>query len=302
MAQPESLGPFRIQAAATLSGVPAATLRAWERRYGVPVPRRTATAYRLYSSSDVDLIRRMADLVDGGLAPAEAAQAVLAAAPPVEASDGETSGGLELAQQRLLSATQRWDSAALDAELLRLTMLLDPHTLYERVLSPVLVEAGERWAAGTLSVAQEHLLSNRVEMTLRASLRGLERAEGPLALLACVDEEQHVLGLLGAALRFAASGARVLVLGARTPPEAVADTVRSTAPRLVGLSASLVPPGGGKALVRAYARACGDTPWLLGGPAAEGLAGVVQAAGGTPVVGAVSGWGYQIRDWLRGPR
>ena len=52
-------GPFRINVAAELCGVPAATLRAWERRYGIPVPRRTPSAYRLYTAEDVEQINRV---------------------------------------------------------------------------------------------------------------------------------------------------------------------------------------------------------------------------------------------------
>ena len=73
-----------------LTGVSTATLRAWERRYGVPTPARTASAYRLYSEGDVALIRRMSDLVRQGVAAAEAARSVLASserALPVVSGD-----------------------------------------------------------------------------------------------------------------------------------------------------------------------------------------------------------------------
>ena len=47
---------YRIRAVAELTGVSTATLRAWERRYGVPTPSRTASAYRLYGDEDVALV------------------------------------------------------------------------------------------------------------------------------------------------------------------------------------------------------------------------------------------------------
>ena len=49
-------GRYRIQSVAEMTGVSAATLRAWERRYGVPTPSRTASAYRLYGDEDVALV------------------------------------------------------------------------------------------------------------------------------------------------------------------------------------------------------------------------------------------------------
>lgn len=295
-------GPYRIQVAAELSGVAAATLRAWERRYGVPVPRRTASAYRLYTAEDVAQVRRMRDLVeDGGVSPAEAARVVLGSAPRMSDEDHVPLDGLELAQGRILAATQRWDAPGIDTELTRLSMLLDAQTLFERAISPVLAEVGARWERGELSIGQEHLLTERVELAVRASLRSLERADGPLVLLACVDFEQHVVGLLGAALRFAASGARTVVLGAMMPAHALAEAVRSMAPRLVGLSMS-VPPAGAKNLLRAYGKACGSTPWVVGGAAAEGLRSSIEAAGGAVAVGSSSTWSAHVREWLRSAR
>lgn len=294
-------GPFRINVAAELCGVPAATLRAWERRYGVPVPRRTASAYRLYTSEDVELVRRMRDLVEDGVSPAEAARVVLGSPAPVPEGEHLPIDGLEMAQSRILAATQRWDAPGIDLELTRLSMLLDAQTLYERVVAPVLSEVGCRWERGELSIGQEHLLTDRLELAVRASLRALERAEGPLVLLACIDAEQHVLGLLGAALRFASSGARAVVLGAMTPAAALGDAVRSMAPRLVGLSMALSPPNP-KALFRSYAKACGPTPWVVGGAAAESLRGVIEDAGGIAAIGPASAWSSQIRDWLRSSR
>ena len=155
-----------------------------------------------------------------------------------------------------------------------------------------------RWERGEVSIAQEHLLTERLELAVRASLRALERQEGPLVLLACVDFEQHVLGMLGAALRFASSGARTVVLGAKTPPAAIGDAVRAMGPRIVGLSMS-VPPPGAATLLRAYGKACGSTIWVVGGAAAEPLRGVIEAAGGVVASGPSSQWRAQVRDWLR---
>lgn len=294
-------GPYRIQAAADLLGIPAATLRAWERRYGVPTPQRTASAYRLYTTEDIALLRRMHELVTSGVAASDAARTVLAST--IEPHAGLVGAPIErdpfeLARQRILAAIQRWDGDAIDTELTRLLYLADAQTLYTRILAPVLVEIGERWKRGELSVAQEHLLSEKIELTLRAALRTLDRREGPLAVVACVEGEEHVLGLLGAAIRLAASGWRVTVLGASTPAAAVSDAVRSLAPRLVGLSVTRAPDNA-KAFFKAYAKAIGSTPWVVGGAAVDDVAPAVVAAGGSIAPEPGAAWNVQMRDWLR---
>lgn len=296
-------GPYRIHVAAELSGVAAATLRAWERRYGVPVPRRSTSAYRLYTADDVEQVRRMRELVDGGVSPAEAARSLRGRAvflAPETPEEGPNDG-VDAARERLMSAALRYDAAGIDTEVSRLTMLLDPPRFCDRLVTPLLVEIGERWAAGTLGVAQEHLLSERLEYAMRATLRMLERPEGPLVLMACIQDEHHVLGMLGAALRLASSGARVVVLGAVTPPDALADAVRAMNPRLVGLSACVVPAQG-RRLMRAYAEACGGRRWVVGGPAAEDLRAAVEDVGGMIAAGPVGTWQANVRDWLRAPQ
>src|ERR1043165_4322480 len=73
MAQPPSLAQFSIapvfntKAVARETGVPADTFRAWERRYGVPRPQRTAGGHRLYSERDIAIIRWLRDRTDDGV-------------------------------------------------------------------------------------------------------------------------------------------------------------------------------------------------------------------------------------------
>lgn len=295
-------GPYRINVAAELSGTPAATLRAWERRYGVPVPRRTASAYRLYTAEDVALIRRMSELVSSGMAPSDAARTVLADLPPEHVDPAvpePAQDPRDLASERILGALQRWDGEAIDVELARISYLVDAQSLLARVLTPLLVEVGRRWEAGELSIAQEHLLSEKIEHLLRAQLRAMDRRDGPLALAACVDQEEHVIGLLGAALRLAGSGWRVIVLGAATPPDALGQAVQRMSPRLVGLSVTR-PPKHGKSLFKQYAKAIGDTPWVVGGAGAADVENEVIAAGGHIAAAAGAAWNQQMREWSRG--
>ena len=64
---------YTVSQAAALTGIPTATLRAWERRYGVIAPRRTEGGYRLYDPAQIALLREMAARIEGGMRPAQAA-------------------------------------------------------------------------------------------------------------------------------------------------------------------------------------------------------------------------------------
>ena len=64
-AKPESR-TYEIHEVAELTGLAAARLRAWERRYEVVRPRRMPNGYRSYSSDQVALLRAFAHLIEGG--------------------------------------------------------------------------------------------------------------------------------------------------------------------------------------------------------------------------------------------
>ena len=63
---------YRIGAVARMLGVTAAGLRAWEERYGVVIPTRSAGGHRLYSRDQVDQLRYLQNLMSSGLQAAEA--------------------------------------------------------------------------------------------------------------------------------------------------------------------------------------------------------------------------------------
>jgi DICT domain-containing protein len=56
-----------IKDVAERTGITAATIRMWEQRYGFPDPARTPSGYRVYTDDDVDVLRRVGALRDGGL-------------------------------------------------------------------------------------------------------------------------------------------------------------------------------------------------------------------------------------------
>jgi DNA-binding transcriptional MerR regulator len=63
---------YGIGAVARMLGIPAATLRTWEDRYGLPVPERSPGGQRLYTRDQVDQLRFVKSLLAQGMAPADA--------------------------------------------------------------------------------------------------------------------------------------------------------------------------------------------------------------------------------------
>src|SRR5687767_3141050 len=89
---------YAIRIAARRSGLTAATVRAWERRYGAVRPARSGTERRLYSDADIERLLRLRELTDRGHAIGRIAQLttdalgeLLAAERALEDRDAEPS-------------------------------------------------------------------------------------------------------------------------------------------------------------------------------------------------------------------
>src|SRR6185437_16357492 len=84
---------YSVAAVARHTGVPAVTLRAWERRYGFPSPRRASGGRRLYTQRDIWTVRALRTQTDQGV-PISRAIAVLrdAAWPPAGPAEAPASG------------------------------------------------------------------------------------------------------------------------------------------------------------------------------------------------------------------
>lgn len=301
----DALGRYRINAVTELTGIPAATLRAWERRYGVPTPARTASSYRLYTDHDVQELKRLRDLCAGGLAIAEAARVVradrerpAAASTPVS----EAPPAFEVAIERIVDGVQRFDVEAIQVEVARAMYLGNAQEVFDRVFAPSLRRVGDLWHDGRISVAQEHLASE----VLGDAVRGLARLVQPSeprwrVLLACVEGEEHVIGLRGVAIQLASWGIRSIDLGARTPPRAVADAAQHLNPDAVGLSVTTpFEPSRRAAMVEAYAAACGGRPWFVGGLGAAAMADGVRARRGVVLMGPLAEQREVVEQALRG--
>ena len=236
---------YRIHVAAERSGVRVELIRAWERRYGVVVPRRTPSGYRVYTERDVALLRRLKQLTEQGVAIGDAVgmlpQLLAELDAGVSPSPAPAPPEASHWQEAILEAAAEVDPRRVSDTLDRMLAVLPPLRAYAEVLVPLQREVGERWHAGRLSVGQEHLVTHEVRTRLFSLLHSAPQQGSRWAVLACFPEEQHEVGLLGAALRMRHAGFRVTVLGTRTPAAEVGKVARVLRAELVGLSVVMDP-------------------------------------------------------------
>src|SRR5687768_4377816 len=193
---------FTIRRAAAMTGVPEATLRAWERRYAVVVPRRTESGYRIYAESDIETILEMQALLRAGWAPREAARQVRGGDSAPQRQRSPTR-----AAERLLTAAARLDAMAVESVLDDAFARGSFESVVDGWLMPALGEVGTAWHEGRLGVAGEHLVSAAVGRRLSGAFQAAARHEGaPHVLTGLASGCRHELGLLAFATALRRAG------------------------------------------------------------------------------------------------
>ena len=233
---------YTIKRAAELTGISVATLRAWERRYGVVSPKRSGGGYRLYGPEDVRALAIMNSLVTQGWSAREAAADTLRrlsardaggrdgppprAARVTHAAAPRPSGRFQSEDaEAFVRAAERLDSASATAVLDSRFALGTFEHVVDDWLMPTLELVGEEWAHGRLTVAGEHLVSYAVQRRLAAAYEAASgRVDGPTLLIGLPPGARHELGLLAFAVAARRAGFATVYVGADLPAE---DWVRA---------------------------------------------------------------------------
>ncbi len=243
-----------IGQAAALTGVPSATLRAWERRYAVVAPVRSPAGYRLYDDQALQVLIAMASLVAAGWSPSQAAQHLAGGAPRSQDPGPEALDG-----HPQVTLPGHGDSASGGADigaLARGAVARDPRVVeqalddafavgsFEHVvdgwLMPALRVLGAEWSAGRVDVAGEHVVSATVHRRLGAAMEAAGHAVGvPRVAVGTARGARHELGALAFSVVLRRAGLDVVYLGADLPPEHWVAAVRRHWPHAVVLTASM---------------------------------------------------------------
>jgi DNA-binding transcriptional MerR regulator/methylmalonyl-CoA mutase cobalamin-binding subunit len=264
-----SEGMLRIGELSRRTGVSTDAIRAWERRYDLLRPARTAGNFRLYSAGDISRLRLMRHYLGNGVPAAQAAALVhRVQSAAVVANPGIPRGDVRSALSVLRAGLESFDDGPPGRVLERLLGVFTAGAVLRDVVLPYLRSLGDRWACGEATIAQEHFASAFIESWMLGMARRWSRSGARKAVLACVPGERHTLGLLAAGLALHDLDWRITYLGPDTPVHAVAQVAAATEPDAIVLSCTLPSHWAGvRADVR---RLLGVHPVMLGGAAVAG--------------------------------
>jgi MerR family transcriptional regulator, light-induced transcriptional regulator len=214
------------------TGLSKDTLRIWERRYGFPQPLRDAAGERAYDLDQVEKLRVLKRLMDGGHRPGRVVRLPLDEL--LRLSDASR-GGLTGDDKSIQNQTPRHASINLamyvdllrehDVDRLRRQMVqaslrMGLARFVTDLVAPLNALVGEAWMRGQLQIFEEHIYTESVQVVLRESIQGVphtSQADRPRVLLTTFPGEPHALGMLMAEALLALEGAKCIALGVQTP-------------------------------------------------------------------------------------
>ncbi|HET7726442.1 MAG TPA: MerR family transcriptional regulator [Candidatus Limnocylindrales bacterium] len=270
---------YTIKQAAQRSGLPVATVRAWERRYGVVEPARTAAGYRLYDDQAIARLTAMRHLVERrGLRPGQAAVELRSGIditglvggflpyPDVAGSASEVDGPLD--PSAFVDAASRLDLPAMERMLDEWFAAERFEAAVEHAVFPALRAIGAAWTTGQLDPGMEHAASETIRRRIAhffdaAAVTG---GQGPI-VVGLPPGAQHDIGALAFATAARRAGISVVYLGPNVPLESWLTAVRTTGARVAvvgAIGASDVAPATG--VVAALGRMDEPPSVVLGGP------------------------------------
>ena len=217
MPGPSSTPALAVAAVARRLGVAPATLRTWDRRYGLGPSGRSAGSHRRYTAADVERLLVMRRLTVEGVAPVDAARAALSA-DDAALLDGSTPVAAERTPSALVDA-----ALACDAARCRRLLALDgpdegsgaPHDVtrwWTELVAPARQGLARRTVLARPGEDADAVLVAAALDALRSRLVRPHSAGAPVVLLLVEPGEARplLLDVLGAALADGGLDARVV--------------------------------------------------------------------------------------------
>jgi DNA-binding transcriptional MerR regulator len=253
---PSTTPAYNLKVVLKETGIAADTLRAWERRYGLPVPERSAGGHRMYSQRDIETIKWLMARQAEGLSISRAVDLwnehsasgadPLADFPPLASSTPQTLPAKYLSlDTNLDSVRSQWISACLNFSELKAEQALNQafsmfpvEAVCMDVLQKGMAEIGGLWYEDRVSVQQEHFASGLAMRRLDALLSASPApSRNQTVLVGCPPNEWHTFTSLLLSLLLRRRGLNVIYLGANVPADRFKETVTAAHANLVILVA-----------------------------------------------------------------
>ncbi|MFJ4154900.1 MerR family transcriptional regulator [Pseudomonas sp. NPDC089752] len=238
------------------TGVNPVTLRAWERRYGLLKPQRTAKGHRLYALDQLERVEAILAWLERGASVGQVRE--LLDKPPAVVPQGDW----QTRQQQMIEAIANLSQRALDQQLNQAMALYPAITLCEKLLLPLLESLAQRWRTYFNARLEQVFFHTWLRSKLGARVyHDNQLLQGPAVLIAADSEHLFDPSLWLCAWLLCSNGIPVEILEQPVSGVELQRAVIALAPRALLLH--LGPRIDSRALLRTLEGISG--PKLLGG-------------------------------------
>jgi DNA-binding transcriptional MerR regulator len=230
-----------VAAVARRMGVAPATLRTWDRRYGLGPSEHVEGEHRRYCPQDLARLTMMRRLIIAGVSPSDAAEQAKSFKGVVKISKLVKEFEVrEDVVDALYKGLQSLDRTFVETSLAHEIDTYGIEGAWTDVIVPTLFLIGDEWENNQKGIEVEHLFSEILKNAFYSRTVALAKPLNPRpVLLAAVGEEVHSLPIYALAAALCERNIESYVLGARTPIEAISTMVTRCAPPAIFLWAQL---------------------------------------------------------------
>lgn len=213
---------YFIKDVENITGIKAFTLRIWEQRYGMLVPKRTDTNIRYYEEDDLKYMMNIALLNANGYKISRIAEMSRDEVQKccLHLSESNTEYSTQI--QQLTSAMLAFDEKEFNKNLSILILKIGMEDTMAQVIFPFLQHVGALWLSGAISIPHEHFITNIIKQRIYSAIDQINIPIKPDAkrfVLFLPNGENHELSLLFANYMLRSRGQQVFYIGSSTPFE-----------------------------------------------------------------------------------
>ncbi|MBT6440018.1 MAG: MerR family transcriptional regulator [Flavobacteriales bacterium] len=223
------MGRYSIKQLEQLSGIKSHTIRIWEQRYNLLVPKRTKTNIRFYDDQQLKKLLNVSVLINNGHKISKLSKLNhdgISALITDKLINTVNDDGIETVINELIISMLDYNEDSFDRLFSDSIMRRGFQDTIVHVIYPFLTRVGFMWPINDVSPAQEHFMSNLIRHKLIVAINALNFVpkQDEVAILFLPEGELHEMPLLMAYYLLKSMNIKVVYLGQNVPFTEVVET------------------------------------------------------------------------------
>ncbi len=221
---------YSIKDIEKLTGVKAHTIRIWEKRYSIVIPKRTKTNIRYYDEDDLKNVMNIALLNNNGYKISNIAKLSIDERQTIAAKLNNVDSKFENNIDAIMYSVLRLDEHNINLILNQYIHQEGLHETMNQLVNPLLEKMGMMWIAGSISEVHERFVTNLLKNVIIGQINSCDdnpnNVEKTKVILYLPEGQSHELSLLYLHYMLKAKGNEVLMFGMNYSLESLQETIK----------------------------------------------------------------------------